>query len=308
MSPVRLKIGTRGSPLALWQANHVKANLEALAPGADVGIVVIKTSGDRIQDRALIEVGGKGLFVKEIQVALLEGSVDLAIHSLKDYPVENPPELTLACVPRREDPRDALVLPPGVPGDALRADARVGTGSLRRHYQAALLHPGWRIEGLRGNVETRLRKVDEGELDGTILAAAGLRRLGMEGRITRLFTPDEMIPAVGQGALAVETRRDREDVGAVLAPFQDPEARLRVDAERRFLEGLGGSCTTPMGIHASLEGGRMVLRAFLASLDGSRHLKGREEGPASEAIAMADRLLARFWADGARDLLEEGAQ
>ena len=301
-----IRIGTRGSALALWQARYTRSRLEALAPGAAVQIEVIKTSGDLIQDRALLEVGGKGLFVKEIQVALLKGEVDLAVHSLKDYPAENPEELTLACVPQRQDPRDALVLPQGKPEHDLPARPRVGTGSLRRQHQAQASFPAWVLSGLRGNVDTRLRKVDSGELDAVILAAAGLNRLGHGDRITRLFSRDEMVPAVGQGAIALETRRDGAGVIELLSKMQDEKARREIDAERRFLVGLGGSCTTPLGIHAELDGRRMLLRGFLSSIDGSRQIRDRVEGPAEEASKLADELLQRFWKAGAAELLAGG--
>ncbi len=298
-----LRIGTRGSALALWQANHVKGLLEGagLEPAAE--ITVIKTSGDRILNRSLIDIGGKGLFVKEIQTALISGEVDIAIHSLKDYPVENPEALMLACIPRREDPRDALVLPRDCGEKSLPQDARIGTGSLRRRYQAALLHPAWRVSDLRGNVQTRLSKVDGGAIDGAILAVAGLKRLGLEDRISRPFSLDEMVPAVGQGALAIEARREDREVLKILALFQDEGASLRVEAERRFLINIGGSCTTPIGIHGSLEGHGIVFRAFLASLDGSRHLKDQEEGPAGEAASLVDRLLQRLFERGAEGMM-----
>ena len=303
MIPGSLRIGTRGSALALWQANHVKRSLEEASLGILVEVVVIKTSGDRIQDRALLEVGGKGLFVKEIQAALLEKSVDLAVHSLKDYPAENPKELVLACIPERQDPRDALVLPTGRVEKDLPENPSIGTGSLRRKHQAQIAHPRWRVAGLRGNVDTRLRKVDSGELDAVILAAAGLKRLGHASRITRLFSVDEMVPAVGQGALAIETRGDNEDLLRLLSPMQNSRARLEVDAERRFLTGLQGSCTTPLGIHVELSEDRIELRAFLSTVEGDRFIKERAEGPAADAERLVDGLLETFWKRGAKEIL-----
>ena len=303
MTREKLRIGSRGSALALWQAHYVRDRLQSLPEGPAVEIRVIKTSGDRIQDRALLEVGGKGLFVKEIQQALLEGEVDLAVHSLKDYPAANPPELTLACVPERQDPRDALVLPPGRLVEELPTAPRVGTGSLRRHFQLASAKPDWQIVGLRGNVDTRLRKVDGGDLDAAVLAVAGLKRLGHGGRITRFFSLDEMVPAVGQGALAIECRRDRPELLDLLRRLEDRRARREIDAERRFLEGLGGSCTTPLGIHAESQGDRVLLRGFLASLDGSRQIRENLEGEAPQALDLADGLLERFRSLGAKELL-----
>jgi len=303
MTPGSLRIATRGSALALWQANHVKRSLEAASPGMTVEIVVIKTSGDRIQDRALLEVGGKGLFVKEIQAALVEKSVDLAVHSLKDYPAENPEELVLASVPERQDPRDALVLPLGMTEKELPASPAIGTGSLRRKHQARIAHPQWRVMGLRGNVGTRLTKVDSGELDAVILAAAGLNRLGHASRITRLFSVDEMVPAVGQGALAIEARGDSGGLLELLGAMQDPKARLEVDAERRFLKGLHGSCTTPLGIHAALSDDRVDLRAFLSTAEGDRFITERAVGPAADVERLVDGLLETFWKRGAKEIL-----
>lgn len=301
-----LRLATRGSALALWQARYVKGRLEEAHGGLRVEILVVKTSGDRIQDRPLLEVGGKGLFVKEIQAALLAGEADLAIHSLKDYPAENPEALCLACVPAREDPRDALVLPPGRTPADLPGEALIGTGSLRRAHQVRRLFPSWRLQGIRGNVETRLRKVDGGEIDGAVLACAGLKRLGFASRITRPFAEDEVVPAVGQGALAVEGRRGDREVLSLAEALEDPKARLCVEAERRFLRGLGGSCTTPLGIHATLAGERMVLRGFLATVAGDRWIADRVEGPAAEVPRLADRLLEAFESRGAGALLAGG--
>ena len=303
MNVETIRIGTRGSALALWQAHFVKARLLEVSPASAAEIVVIKTSGDLIQDRALLEVGGKGLFVKEIQLALLKGEVDVAVHSLKDYPAENPEELVLACIPHRQDPRDALVLPAGRPGHSLPSRPRVGTGSLRRQFQAQAAFPSWQIAGLRGNVDTRLKKVDTGELDAVILAAAGLNRLGHGGRISRLFSRDEMVPAVGQGAIAVEARGDHRPMLEILGRMEDGRARREIDAERRFLQGLGGSCTTPLGIHAEVQGDRVALRGFLSSVDGTGVIRDQVDGPAADALKLADDLLGRFWAKGAAHLL-----
>ncbi len=304
MSIRRWRIGTRGSALALWQAHFVRERLAQADPGCRAEIEVIKTSGDLIQDRALLDAGGKGLFVKEIQTALLENKIDLAVHSLKDYPASNPKELVLACVPERQDRRDALVLARDRPISGLRSDARVATGSLRRHHQAKLLFPEWMITGLRGNVDTRLKKLDAGRFDAIMLAAAGLRRLGCEERISRLFEPEEIVPAAGQGAIAVECRAADKAVRAVLGRIENGKARREVEVERLFLKELGGGCTTPLGITARIEADVVVLHAFLASIRGERHLKESAEGPAEKAQTLALELLRRFWERGASELLE----
>lgn len=304
MSGRNWRIGTRGSALALWQAHFVKARLLEADPGCAVEIEIIKTSGDRIQDRALLEIGGKGLFVKEIQVALVEGRADLAVHSLKDYPVENPAKLTIGCIPQRQDRRDALVLPHGKPIGALAKEPHVGTGSLRRQHQAKLLHPKWIISPLRGNVDTRIKKADSGQLDAVILAAAGLKRLGYEDRISRVFSAEEMVPAVGQGAIAVECRRDDREMLAVLGKMDDLSAHREISAERLFLEGIGGSCTTPVGINAELAGDQVTVRGFLSTVRGDRHLSDTIAGPADRAEELAKELLERFWSRGAAELLQ----
>ncbi len=300
----RWRIGTRGSALALWQAHFVQERLAQADPSCFAEVEVIKTSGDLIQDRALLEVGGKGLFVKEIQTALLEGKVDLAVHSLKDYPAENPKELVLACVPERQDRRDALVMQKGQPLSSLPVDAVVATGSLRRRHQAKLLFPRWEIAGLRGNVDTRLKKLDAGQFNGILLASAGLRRLGYDARIGRYFEPNEMVPAVGQGAIAVECRANDKEMRALLGRIESPKARREVEAERRFLRELGGNCTTPLGITAIIDGDKVELHAFLASIRGERHLKDHASGAAEKAESLALELLKRFWGNGASELLE----
>ncbi len=305
MSAHRWRIGTRGSALALWQAHFVQRRLAEADPSCVAEVEIIKTSGDLIQDRALLEVGGKGLFVKEIQTALLEGAVDLAVHSLKDYPAENPQGLLLACVPERQDRRDALVMPRGKSANELPADAVVATGSLRRHHQAKLLFPRWKIAGLRGNVDTRLKKLDAGQCNAILLASAGLRRLGYESRIARLFEPQEMVPAVGQGAIAIECRSNDKEAKAFLGRIEAKVARRETGAERHFLRELGGNCTTPLGITAVIEGERAELYAFLASIKGERHMKDHIAGPAVKAEELASTLLKRFWEQGAAELLEK---
>jgi hydroxymethylbilane synthase len=292
-------IGSRGSALALWQARHIAARLEAL--GAETRIAVIKTTGDKIQDVPLAKVGGKGLFTKEIEEALLAGDIDLAVHSLKDVPAEVPSGLTLAAIPEREEPRDALVSK--IPLAELRAGARIGTSSLRRSSQLRALNRGFAIEMLRGNVDTRLRKLDEGQYDAIVLAAAGLRRLGWQDRIRELIPIEVMCPAVGQGALAIETRSDGGPVHQVVRKLDHAKTRVAVDAERALLATLGGGCQVPVGALALVAGGEIRMRAIVASPDGSRVLRGGQVGfdPVKVGTELGERLLSQ----GAREILDE---
>ena len=294
-------IGSRGSQLALWQARHIAARLEEL--GEQTRIEIIKTTGDKITDVPLAQVGGKGLFTKEIEEALLAGSIDLAVHSLKDMPAALPAGLTLAAFPEREDPRDALV---GCTLAELRPGVRVGTSSLRRAAQLHALGLGLAIETLRGNVDTRLRKLDEGQYDAIVLAAAGLRRLGWENRITELLEPAVMCPAAGQGALAIETRDDGEtrDGGAALEigrKLDHAATRAAVTAERALLVVLEGGCQVPIGAYAHLEGYSIHLHAIVASLDGQRVIRDSLCG--EEPIALGHELGHRLLAAGARNIL-----
>jgi len=300
---LHVRIGTRGSALALRQAEIVSDLLRKRDCITEV--VVIKTAGDRITSLPLHGFGGKGLFVKEIQEALLDCRIDVAVHSLKDYPVENPPELFLPCVPEREDPRDAFVLSPAMGGSSIPEKARIGTGSLRRKFQLLLLGPGWEIVPLRGNVDSRLRKVESGIFDFIVLASAGLKRLGYEDLISGHFSLGEVIPAVGQGAIAVETRKDSRDLNDLLAKLDDKKARMETETERKFLRDLQGSCTTPVGIHAEISGGRMRVSAFLSSLSGAKRIRDEVEGNASDHLDLAGELFERFLTLGARELLCE---
>ncbi len=274
-SPSRLVIATRESALAMWQAEHVRARLQALYPACEVTLLGLTTQGDRVLDQALADIGGKGLFIKELEVAMAEGRADLAVHSLKDVPMEMPEGFTLAAITEREDARDALVSNlyrelAGLPGGA-----RIGTSSLRREAQLRERDPLLDIRPLRGNVNTRLRKLDEGQYDAIILAAAGLKRLGFGDRIAYTLDPEESLPAVGQGALALECRADRADVIAALAPLAHEPTLLAVTAERAFSRELSGSCHTPLAAHAVDRHGELWLRGFLASRDGSEILRGQ---------------------------------
>jgi len=300
LAPRRLTIATRESALALWQAEHVRARLTSRYPGTAVDLLGVTTQGDRVIDRPLAAIGGKGLFIKEIENALREGRADIAVHSLKDVPMDMPDGFVLAAISAREDARDAFVsnrfdalssLPPG---------SVVGTSSLRREAQLRECHPEVRIESLRGNVHTRLRKLDEGRYGAIILAAAGLKRLGLGTRIRALLDPDVSLPAPGQGALAIECRADRLDLVHALAPLADRGTTLATTAERAFSRALGGSCQTPLAAYAEWQEGRLWLRGLLAGRDGRDVLRGEMESVVADiadaqalGAALADDFLGR---------------
>ncbi len=300
-----IKIGSRGSQLALWQAHWIQARLEKL--GEQCRIEIIKTTGDKITDVALSQVGTKGLFTKEIEEALLAGAIDIAVHSLKDMPTELPAGLALAAIPEREDPRDALI---GRRLEDLAPGARVGTGSLRRAAQLRALRPDLQIEDIRGNVDTRLRKLDDGRYDAIVLAAAGLRRLGLDHRIAEIFDPSVMCPAVGQGALAVETRADNGPAFQIARDLEDLDTRTAVTAERAVLASLGGGCQAPMGAHATVESRSVLLHAILVSPDGTQLIRQEMLGPVDEAAALGHALGHQLLAGGGKQILEAvyGAQ
>jgi len=283
-------IGTRGSVLALAQAHEVKARLAAAhGAGHEFEVRVIKTSGDRIQDRPLADVGGKGLFTKEIEEALLAREIDLAVHSMKDMPTILPVGLTIACHLPRADVRDAFISAKAASLAALPAGAVVGTSSLRRQAQVKRLRPDLRVVPLRGNVDTRLRKLEEGAADATLLACAGLRRLGLEHRITAPMSVDDMLPAVAQGAIGVEIRADDAATAHMLAPINHQETALAVAAERAFLAKLDGSCRTPIAGFAELAApDRLIFRGMILTPDGRQCHRTRREGPPASAIAMAE--------------------
>jgi hydroxymethylbilane synthase len=282
-----LTYATRRSPLALAQSRSFAARLCASAKGTSTQELQIVTSGDQIQDRSLAEIGGKGLFVKEIEEALLAGKADFAVHSLKDLPGVLPAGLLLACIPQRENPRDALVAPQYHTLRALPVGARVGTSSLRRSICVKALRPDLVIELLRGNVDTRLRKVESGQYDAIVLAQAGLVRLGLEHKVTQTLSLDSCLPAPGQGALGIECRREDTLTRALLSALNDESAAIYVAAERGVLVALGGDCKTPLGAHADRFDGRLRLRAFVAEVDGSRLRRAEDvvTWPTSEAQA-----------------------
>ena len=297
-----VRIGTRGSTLAVWQAGWVKKRLEAHWPDLRVELVPITTSGDRIQHISLARIGGKGLFVKEIEQALLAGRVDLAVHSVKDLPAELPPGLRLSTIPEREDPRDVLISAGGSSLAELPEASRVGTSSLRR--QALLLHlrPDLRIEVLRGNVETRLRRQLEGRVDATVLAAAGLKRLSLRLKNGVPLDAEEFLPAIGQGALGIEIRAG-DEVAALLAPLHHPETAWAVEAERAFLSGMGGSCRTPLAARATVANGSLRLAALVASPDGKRLLRHERSGPTETAGQIGTETAALLLDRGGREIL-----
>jgi hydroxymethylbilane synthase len=290
-----LVIASRGSQLALWQAHWVEAQLQAA--GHECRIEIIKTTGDKITDVPLAKVGTKGLFTKEIEEALLDGRAQLAVHSLKDLPTELPEGLVLGAVPEREDPRDAII---GKTLAELPQGAKVGTSSLRRSAQLKKLRPDLVIESVRGNLDTRLRKLDEGQYDAILLAAAGMKRLGWAARVAEILPPELMCPAVGQGALAIETR-----AGFALPAILDhADTHTAVLAERGLLGALGGGCQVPIGAHATVTAGRVRLLGLVAAPDGSEIVRAEAEGPSAEAAAIGSRLGADLLTRGARKILD----
>ncbi|GAO03887.1 hydroxymethylbilane synthase [Anaeromyxobacter sp. PSR-1] len=299
-----IRIATRRSPLAKWQANHVSQLLRDREPGLEVRLHELVTRGDKILEVPLADVGGKGLFVKEIEDALLNRDAEVAVHSMKDLPAVLAPGLVLAAVPQREDPRDALCSPRWKTLAALPKGARVGTSSLRRSAQLKALRPDLQMEMVRGNVETRLRKASEG-LDAVVLAYAGLRRLGLAEHATYVFPPEEMLPAVAQGALALEARADDEATLKRLAALEDPETRVRIEAERGFLARIEGGCQVPIAGHATLAGGKITVRALVASLDGTRVIRGERTGAYAEARALGESLAEELLSRGADQILRE---
>ena len=293
-----LVIGSRGSQLALWQARWVQSRLAAL--GAESRIEIIRTTGDKVTSVPLGSAGGKGLFTKEIEDALLARQVDLAVHSLKDLPTEIPAGLEIAAIPEREDARDALV---GARLDALRRGAKVGTSSLRRSAQLRRLRPDLEIESVRGNVDTRLRKLDEGQYEAIVLAAAGLTRLGWAGRIAEALAPEVMCPAVGQGALAIETRGDDGPGQRACRALDHAGTRSAVLAERAVLAALGGGCSTPIGAHARIKGARLLLTAVVLSPDGAESVWDTIEGSPDEPERTGGGLGSRLLEKGAARIL-----
>lgn len=302
-TPSKLVIATRASRLALWQAEHVRDRLQAVYPTCQVSLLTMTTRGDQILDRSLSKVGGKGLFVKELETALLDGRADLAVHSLKDVPVDMQSPFSLAIIMERDDPRDAFVSNEHPSLDALPDGAVVGTSSLRREAQIRERYPHLRIQALRGNLDTRLAKLDRGEYSAIILAAAGLKRLGLQDRI-RAYLPVELsLPAAGQGALGIEILESRDDMQTWLAPLADPASTACALAERAVSRVLGGSCQVPLAAYAQLQGDTLNVDALVAEPDGTRILRSHASGPKSSAEQLGEQAARELLGGGAREIL-----
>jgi len=305
LSGDRIRIGTRGSKLALWQANHVREQLEAVHPGLAVELVTITTTGDRVQDRSLLQMGGKGAFVKEIEEALLGEEIDIAVHSMKDVPVALPEGLHLPVVCRREDPRDGFIANDyGHPRD-MPAGARIGSSSLRRKCQLMARFPELEVTEIRGNVDTRLRKLDEGQYGAIVLAAAGLRRLGWAQRITTLLDPADSLPAMGQGTIGIECRQGDDATLSRIRAIEDADTAVRTRAEWALNQRMQGGCEVPMGGYAELDGDQLRVRGLVGEPDGSRLIEDEVSGPATEAEALGTELAERLLAAGAEAVLAQ---
>ena len=299
---MKVRIGTRKSKLALWQANFVKNFLEKKW-GVEVELVKITTTGDKILDSPLAKIGGKGLFVKEIEQALLEGRIDLAVHSLKDVPMIIPEGLTLGAITEREDPFDVLISKEGKKLRELPPSSKVGTSSLRRQVQIKRLRNDLRVEVLRGNVDTRMRKLREGLYDAIILAYAGVKRMGYEREVSEVL--DYFIPAVGQGSLAIEIREDDKKIRELIGPLDHFESRVRAECERAFLRRLEGGCQVPIGAYAEVSNGKVLIKGFISDLEGTKFIEGKEEGSIEEAEVVGERLAENLLARGGKEILEE---
>jgi hydroxymethylbilane synthase len=301
--PKKLVIASRESALAMWQAKHIQARLQALYPNCDVQILGMTTTGDQILDSPLSRIGGKGLFVKELEMALADGSADLAVHSMKDVPMNLPEGFMMAATGEREDARDAFVSNNFANLQSLPHGSVVGTSSLRRQSQLQYRFPHLKIESLRGNVQTRLRKLDENQYAAIILAAAGLIRLGLGERIRDFISPTDSIPAVGQGALGIEINANRTDLMEILAPLNHIDTQLCVEAERGFSRALAGSCTVPLGAYALRDGNNINMTGFVASVDGTQMLRENITGLAANAEAVGRALATKLVARGADKIL-----
>jgi len=301
----KLIIGSRGSGLALWQANWIKSQLEELHAGLQVDITIIKTSGDKIQDVPLAKIGGKGLFVKEIEEALLRRDVDIAVHSMKDVPMKLPYELEISVVTERENPFDALISKDNIQLDDLPKNAKIGTGSLRRSSQLLKYRPDFEIIPLRGNIDTRIKKLDSEGLDAIILAAAGLRRMGWGDKIAQVIPAEIILPAMGQGTVGIETRKHDPDVFEAIMALDHEETHFALDAERAFVDVLEGGCQVPIGAYATLDEKIITLLGLVASLDGKTIYQASKQRPLAEAKQLGQELGKEILAMGADKILKE---
>ena len=303
-----LRIGTRGSVLARWQAEFIRKQLFSIT-GVEAELVIIKTSGDKLQASPLTQIGGKGIFIKELEDALMEETVDLAVHSVKDIPTDTPSQLSFPAVCRRDDVRDCLISHSGATLANLKPNARVGTGSLRRQAQLRRHRGDLDLRDLRGNVDTRLRKVESGEYDAIILAKAGLDRLGWGHKITEVLSPEISLPAVGQGAIAVQSRAKDVEIGDILGKLDDAETRRAIIAERALLAALQGGCQLPLGAWARVERGELVMDAVVCSLDGEQYIRERGVGPGDatpeQATELGQNVARRLAENGAMNILDE---
>lgn len=299
-----LKIGTRGSKLALWQANWVKSALNTRHPSLSVDLVIIKTKGDKILDVPLAKVGGKGLFVKEIEEALLNGRIDLAVHSMKDMPSEIPKGLCIGAIPERENPQDVLISKKGLLLSQLEPGARIGTSSLRRAAQLLRARPDLRVFPLRGNLDTRLKKLETENLDAIVLAAAGVKRLGLENRITEFLDENIMLPAVGQGALCIEIRQNDPEVAPMVAKLEHRQTRTIIMGERAFLNRLEGGCQVPIAAHGKIDNTRFTLCGLVATVDGKTLIKETFSGPEGSSETIGVELADHLVSLGAKTIME----
>jgi len=305
MSTRPLHIATRKSPLALWQAEHVRARLLEAHPGLQIELVSMSTQGDRVLDSPLAKIGGKGLFVKELEQGMLEGRADIAVHSMKDVPTDFPEGLGIAAILEREDPLDAFVSNQYESVEALPEGARVGTSSLRRQCQLRAWRPDLELLDLRGNVGTRLGKLDNGDYDAIVLACAGLKRLGLAARITRALLPEQMLPAIAQGVIGIECRLEDARIRALLEPLNHPETQLRTQAERAMNATLSGGCQAPVAGFSRLEDGMIEMRGLVGWPDGSEIIRGKVSGPAGDAESLGRGLAEGLLSRGARSILDE---
>ena len=305
MSTDLLRIATRKSPLAMWQAEHVRERLQALNPGLEVELVTMTTQGDRVLDSPLAKIGGKGLFVKELENGMLEGRADIAVHSMKDVPAELPAGLEIGAILEREDPRDAFVSNRYASIDELPLGARVGTSSLRRQCQLRASRPDLEILDLRGNVNTRLAKLDAGDYDAIVLACAGLRRLGMEERITRALDPETMLPAIAQGVIGIECRSGDMRISELIAGLDHPHTATRTATERGMNARLAGGCQAPVAGYSELDGDILHLRGLVGWPNGSDIVRGDISGPMSDAVNLGEQLADDLLTRGARGILDK---